>query len=49
MKMNQKMKKNKTIGEMFYEDKSKIDSNDVRQIEWLNKLNTEHNPSDFEF
>lgn len=35
-----------SIMEQYYIDPSKIDSNDRRQIKWLNMLNEEHPDDD---
>lgn len=41
------MEKDISIKDQYYKDKSKIDSNDRRQIEWLNELDKEHNDDEW--
>lgn len=37
-----------TVMEQYRKDKSKIDSNDRRQIEWLEEFNREHSYGEFD-
>jgi hypothetical protein len=42
------MLENKTIKDQYFEDKSKIDSNDARQIKYLLELDIEQPYGEFE-